>query len=88
MSFALVFAGFCSLLSEAPVRSKVVFSLARSVCPKLHDFSQLFDQVGIVAQITSPHEAPNIGHLLFSNATPGLSLTWREAGNAFSRLYH
>ena len=52
---------FCHLSSEAPVRSKVVFSLAR-VCPKLHDFSQLFGQVGMVAQISSPHETPNIGH--------------------------
>ena len=34
----------CYLSSEAPVCSKVVFSLARSVCPKLHDFSQLFGQ--------------------------------------------
>ena len=57
------------LSSEAPVRSKVVFSLARSVCPKLHDFSQLFGQVGMVAQIASPHEAPNIRYQLFTNAT-------------------
>ena len=53
---------FCYLSCEAPVRPKEVFSLARLRVPSYMIFSQLFGQVGMVAQIASPHEAPNTGH--------------------------
>ena len=39
---------------------KCFFSFARLVRSKSHDLSQLFGQIGMVAQIASPHETPNI----------------------------
>ena len=50
--------------------SKVVFSFARPVRFKSHDLSQLFGQVGMVAQIASPHD------ISFSAMpSPSMSLT-------------
>ena len=73
--------GSCSLKSS--------FSLARSACPKLHDFSQLFGQVGMVAQMASPHEAPKNRTLAFQQCHLQVCL-WRGEKQAmpFSRLCH
>ena len=67
--------GSCSLKSS--------FSLARSACPKLHDFSQLFGQVGMVAQKCFATRSPKHTISFSLMPPPGLSLTCREAADAF-----
>ena len=59
---------FCCLSCEAPVRSKEVFSLARSVSQVTWFFPTLWSSWHGCPNYFA-HEAPNIGHLLFSNAT-------------------
>jgi len=78
----------CYLSSEALVRSKVVFSLARSVCPKLQIFPNSLVKLAWLHKLLR-HTKPQTYDISLSlMPPPRLSLTWREAGNVFSRLCH
>ena len=83
-----IYSIFCYLSSEAPVRSKVVFSLARSVCPKLQIFPNSLVKLAWLHKLLR-HTKPQTYDISLSlMPPPRLSLTWREAGNVFSRLCH